>query len=86
MNVTRLYTGSDGKSHFEDIVIPLNEFGTGERLSELVEATGIVFRETSADLKMDWHRAPRRLDLPRFEPAHRDRLLALLERLLHVDA
>ena len=60
MNVTRLYAGSDGKSHFEDIDIPLNEVGTGERLSKLMEATGIVFRETSDDLNMDWHRAPRR--------------------------
>ena len=58
MKITRLYTGSDSQSHFEDIDIPLNEYQTGERLSELIEATGIVLRETSGDLNMDWHRAP----------------------------
>lgn len=60
MKVTRLYTGDDGESHFEDIEIPLEDAGEIGRLSELEEATGIIFRETSQDYDYDWHNAPRR--------------------------
>ena len=60
MKITRLYDGSDGKSHFEDIDIPLIEGKPGERRSELIEATGIILRETSGEFNIDWHNAPRR--------------------------
>jgi uncharacterized cupin superfamily protein len=60
MKITRLYTGTDGKSHFEDVDIPLNEYQSGEQQSESINATGIVLRETSGQLDMDWHNAPRR--------------------------
>ena len=60
MKVTRLYTGSDGESHFEDIDIPLEDTGRVERRSELRKATGILFRETGGDYDLDWHNAPRR--------------------------
>lgn len=60
MKVTRLYTGGDGESHFEDIDIPLEDAGDIGRLSELEEATGIIFRETSSEYDYDWHNAPRR--------------------------
>ncbi|MDZ7692447.1 MAG: hypothetical protein U5K69_15150 [Balneolaceae bacterium] len=60
MKVTRLYTGDDGESHFEDIEIPLQDAGEIGRLSELEEATGIIFRETSPYYDYNWHNAPRR--------------------------
>ncbi|MDR8391533.1 hypothetical protein NC796_10305 [Aliifodinibius sp. S!AR15-10] len=60
MKITRLYTGDDGESHFEEIEIPLEDAGEIGRLSELEEATGIIFRETSPDYDYDWHKAPRR--------------------------
>ena len=60
MKVTRLYTGEDGESHFEDIEIPLKDAGDIGKLSELEEATGIIFRETSPDYNYDWHNAPQR--------------------------
>ncbi len=58
--VTRLYTGSDGESHFEDIDVPLENTGGVGRRSELMKATGIFFRETGGDYNLDWHNAPRR--------------------------
>jgi hypothetical protein len=60
MKVTRLYADSHGESHFEDIEIPLNDCGDIGKLSQLQEATGVIFRETGSDYDYDWHNAPRR--------------------------
>ncbi|MCZ6675955.1 MAG: hypothetical protein O7E52_01770 [Candidatus Poribacteria bacterium] len=60
MKITRLYTGDDGESHFEDIEIPLHDAGEVGRLSEIHPVTGIIFRENDADYNYDWHPAPRR--------------------------
>lgn len=60
MKITRLYTGTDNASHFEDIDIPLEDQGDIGMLSAMLPATGIIFRETSADYHYDWHNAPRR--------------------------
>ena len=68
--VIRLYTGPDGKSHFEEMEIPLDDnVATGRRLkekgvtfrqSELVKATGVNFREVTGIYNLDWHNAPHR--------------------------
>ena len=60
MKITRLYTGPDGESHFEDIEVPLEEGGHIGKLSQLQDATGIIFRETGPDYDYDWHNVPRR--------------------------
>ncbi len=60
MKITRLFTGEDGESHFEDVEIPLTLGGGFGSLSRLFPATGILFRETAADYDYDWHTAPRR--------------------------
>ena len=60
VKVTRLYSGEDGESHFEDIEVPFEEFGKGGAMSSLRPATGVVFRETGEDYDYDWHNAPRR--------------------------
>jgi hypothetical protein len=60
MQVTRIFAGSDGESHFEDIDIPLQDLGPVGAMSKLIEATGLVFRETGPDYDLDWHNAPRR--------------------------
>jgi len=59
MKVTRLYTGDDGQSHFEDIEVELGPNNVGQ-LSERFDATGLIFRETSGDYDYDFHNAPRR--------------------------
>ena len=60
MKITRIYTGSDQQSHFEDVEIPLKGDAAIGRLSELARATGVIFRETGGDYDYDWHNAPRR--------------------------
>lgn len=60
MRVTRIYTGDDGESHFEDVEIPLQDSGDVGRVSELFSATGVLFRETGGDYNLDFHTAPRR--------------------------
>jgi len=58
--VVRLYTGTDGESHFEDIVIPMEDRGNSGSWSERIKATGMIFRDTDGSHFNDWHAAPRR--------------------------
>ena len=60
MKYVRLYTGSDGKSHFEDLEISTTKLRAGEWSSETLKATGIIFRETDGEYNLDFHPAPRR--------------------------
>ena len=60
MQITRVYAGEDGESHFEDLEVALEDRGPVGRLSELVGATGILFRETDGDYALGFHNAPRR--------------------------
>ncbi len=60
MNVTRLYTGADGQSHFEDVTVELDDHGTVGHLSALHPASGLIFRHTDGDYHYDWHNAPQR--------------------------
>ncbi len=59
MHVTRIYTGDDNQSHFEDVEIELGPQRVGQ-LSERIPATGLIFRETGGDYDLDFHNAPRR--------------------------
>lgn len=60
MKITRIYTGDDGESHFEDVEVDLKDLGAIGRLSKLEPASGVVFRETAGDYDFDFHCAPRR--------------------------
>lgn len=60
MKMTRIYTGEDGESHFEDIDISLGNPGGSEHRSKPIKTTGIIFRETGGDYSLDFHNAPRR--------------------------
>jgi hypothetical protein len=60
MQITRLYTGDDGLSHFEDIDVALPIVSEIGRMSTPAEATGIVFRENDESYDLDWHPAPAR--------------------------
>ena len=60
MKVTRVYTGTDNQSHFEEVDIPLKAGGRIGQLSDLIPATGVIFRETGGDYDLDFHNAPRR--------------------------
>ena len=60
MLITRVYTGSDGKSHFEDVEIELLDKGPMGSISPLWSAKGVLFRKVSGDYDLDFHNAPRR--------------------------
>ena len=60
MKIVRVFTGDDGKSHFEDLDVPLtveHEFGS---MSEPHPAQSVIFRSTPADYDAGFHNAPRR--------------------------
>lgn len=58
--ITRIYSDSNGDSHFEDLIIPLQEAGTIGCLSEVLPATGIIFREVEPAYDYDFHTAPQK--------------------------
>lgn len=60
MKATRLYTGPDGQSRFENIEIELKDCGDIGCLSETFAVSGLIFRETHGDYHYEWHNAPRR--------------------------
>jgi hypothetical protein len=59
--VTRIITGPDGKSHFEESELTLEcRLGTGPQ-AETIEVTGVTVWEKGPRQDHDWHNAPRRL-------------------------
>lgn len=51
MKMTRLYTGKDGESHFEQLEVDIDKIQAVE---------GILFRQAPPGQVHDWHPAPRR--------------------------
>ncbi|MBM2824843.1 MAG: hypothetical protein HW402_507 [Dehalococcoidales bacterium] len=60
MKVTRLYTGPDNESHFEDLDIPLYGKAGISRRSEPRKTVEILFTENYTSATAEWHNAPRR--------------------------
>ena len=64
MKITRIYTGEDGQSHFEDLDVPMHERnGPIGRITDPIPAATAFFRETPVDVDADvydFHCAPRR--------------------------
>jgi len=58
MKMTRIYTGPDGESHFEDVEMVLADAGSIGALSDKVSATGVIFRYTDEEYDYQWHNAP----------------------------
>jgi hypothetical protein len=54
--ITRVYSDSNGDSHFADIEMELKEAGSIGRLSDTLPATGVVFREVAPTY--DYHSTP----------------------------
>lgn len=60
VQVTRMYTGIDNESHFEDITIPLKDEEGFFQWSDPVFATGVIFGELYNTEQHDWQRTPHR--------------------------
>ena len=59
MRITRVFTGDDGHSHFEDLEVPMEDRPYG-LISDWLPATGVAFRVNHPDQNLDFHVAPRR--------------------------
>jgi hypothetical protein len=61
MTYTRIYTGTDGETHLQDVELDLREAGHASLTSTMFAAKGVIFRTSqSSDYFVDWHNAPRR--------------------------
>ncbi len=60
MLITKVFTGEDGSSHFEDVEIDLTSNGAMGSISSLWAAKGVLFRKVEGDYNLDFHNAPRR--------------------------
>ena len=58
--ITRVYSDSNGDSHFEAVILPLQDAGTIGSLSEVIPANGVVFREVEPTYDWDFHTAPQK--------------------------
>jgi len=58
--ITRMYTDSEGETHFEEMTIPLKDAEGFFSWSDPVKATGIIFGELHSEKFNDWHNVPRR--------------------------
>ena len=62
--IYRVYSGSDGKSHFAELPLEMKPFkdveGSYGEAAPTQAATGITFRMSPPGYVLDWHCAPRR--------------------------
>lgn len=57
---TRIFTGSDGQTHAEEISLKLTPGDESTELTEMAKATGVQFRRQAPNYFEDWHTAPRK--------------------------
>src|SRR5262249_39662398 len=60
MAIIRIHTGSDGKSHFQEIVRKLEPRGDKSETAELIPGSGIIVRRFEPTRSNPWHHAPGR--------------------------
>lgn len=60
MAIIRIYTGSDGKFHFEEIQPRFESRGDRSESAELIPGSGIVMRRFEPKRTNPWHHAPGR--------------------------
>jgi hypothetical protein len=61
--IVHVYKGSDERSHFEDLLVPMGEFRLGTLFSyksAMVPVTGVVFRQNPLEGSTDFHTPPSR--------------------------
>ena len=58
--ITRIYADELGESHFEDVLIPLQNAGKIGFLSEEQSVGKIIFRKVIEEYNYDFHNAPAR--------------------------
>ena len=58
--VTRIFSDANGDSQFENVEIPLEGAGSVGKLSDLIPAKGVIFREVEPSYDWNFHTAPQR--------------------------
>jgi quercetin dioxygenase-like cupin family protein len=58
MAIMRLYTGKDGKSHFEDVPLKFEPRDDRSETVELIPGSGIIVRRFEPTRSNPWHNAP----------------------------
>jgi quercetin dioxygenase-like cupin family protein len=58
MAIIRIYTGKDGKSHFEEVEPQLEPRGDQSATGELIPGSGIIVRRFDPKRVNPWHNAP----------------------------
>lgn len=58
MKITKLYSGTDGKSYFEELDCGHETIAELGKYSKKYSASGIMFRDFEAHATFDWHNAP----------------------------
>lgn len=58
--VTRIFTGDDGETHFETVPVALVADDAARARSGLLETEGVIFRRTPGKMERGWHHPPRR--------------------------
>ncbi len=60
MKYVRMFTGTDGQSHFEDLEFEFAPRGNATVTTPLQGAKDIQYRRAPANYVHDWHKAPKR--------------------------
>ena len=60
MAIIRVYAGSDGKSHFQEIEPKFEPRGDKSETAELIPGSGIIVRRFESTRTNPWHHAPGR--------------------------
>ena len=59
MKFTKIYTGNDQKSHFEEVEAEVTSKQPLGNYSKVISTTGMMLREFKQGAEFDWHTAPR---------------------------
>jgi hypothetical protein len=60
VKITRIYSGSDGKTKVDEYELPLKPRDRGSEASASIGVTSLSVRRTTPEYNVDWHPAPRR--------------------------
>ena len=60
IQITRIYSGENGESYFDDIAMPLKNNGDIGFLSDKIPVKELIFRKVKSGYDYDFHNAPQK--------------------------
>jgi hypothetical protein len=58
MKITRLYSGTDGESHFDEVEVNLFSSGSGLVMSKPFKAKNVCIKADNGNCDVPWHNHP----------------------------